>query len=83
MFAPVLEGHVRQDQELENAGLGRVLLEDGVESGSEFDRSIACLSAILRLDALHYELMAGGDWFDVYRATINEWLDSVATARPS
>lgn len=83
VFGPVLDGYLREDQELQRAGLGPVLLEGAVESGSELDRSIACLSAILRLDALHYELMAGGDWFDAYRATINGWLDSLATAPSS
>lgn len=82
VFARVLEGYVREDQEFKEAGLGPALLDGEVESGSEFDRSIACLSAVLRLDALHYELMAGGDYFDVYRATINEWLDSLETATP-
>lgn len=82
VFAPVLEGYLREDEELEEAGLGPALLQGGVEFGSEFDRSIACLSAILRLAALHYELMAGGDWFDVYRTTIHEWLDSTAPATP-
>jgi aminoglycoside phosphotransferase (APT) family kinase protein len=82
VFGPVLEGYVREDHELDGAGLEPAMIENGVEPGSEFDRSIACLSAVLRLDALHYELMAGGDWFDVYRATITEWLDSVAPATP-
>lgn len=82
MFARVLEGYVREDQELKETGLGLALLDGQVEPGSEFDRSIACLSAVLRLDALHYELMAGGDYFDVYRATINEWLDSLESATP-
>lgn len=77
VFAPVWKGYVREDQELEESGLRPALLEGGVEPGSELDRSIACLSAILRIDALHYELMAGGDWFDVYRTSIHEWLDSV------
>jgi aminoglycoside phosphotransferase (APT) family kinase protein len=80
VFAQVLEGYVREDQELKEAGLGPALLDGEVESGSEFDRSIACLGAVLRLDALHYELLAGGDYFDVYRATINEWLDSLGHA---
>jgi aminoglycoside phosphotransferase (APT) family kinase protein len=80
VFAPVLEGYVREDHAIEEAGHGPSLLKDGVDPGSEFDRSTACLSAILRVDALHYELMAGGDWFDVYRATIREWLDSLAPA---
>lgn len=78
VFTPVLEGYVREDQELDEAEPGSTLLEGEVGPGSEFDRSIACLGAILRLDALHYELMAGGDWFDSYRATIHEWLDSIA-----
>lgn len=80
--APVLEGYVREDQELAEAGLGATLLRGGVGSGSELDRSTACLSAILRLDMLHYELMAGGDWFDAYRTTIHQWLDSAAPATP-
>lgn len=77
VFTPVLEGYVREDQELDEARPGSPLLEGEVGPGSAFDRSIACLSAILRLDALHYELMAGGDWFDSYRTTIHEWLDSI------
>ncbi|WP_195909295.1 phosphotransferase family protein [Microlunatus sp. Gsoil 973] len=79
VFTPVLDGYRHQDQEFTDAGIGPALRQ----TGAEFDRSIACLAAILRLDALHYELMAGGDWFDVYRSTIQEWLDSLAPATPT
>jgi len=82
VFAPVLDGYAREDREIEHAGLGPAVLSGGVERGSGFDRSTACLSAILRIDALHYELMAGGDWFDVYRATIHEWLESLSPVTP-
>ncbi len=50
----------------------------GLELDADLERSLACYRAMLRLDALHYELMAGGDWFDIYRATITEWLDSLS-----
>jgi aminoglycoside phosphotransferase (APT) family kinase protein len=73
VYVPVLRGYLLQDHDLEAAGVAPSL----VRGSAELDRSIACLGAILRIDALHYELMAGGDWFDVYRATINDWLDSI------
>ncbi|GAB3748528.1 phosphotransferase family protein [Microlunatus parietis] len=46
----------------------------GLELEAELSRTLACYRAIQRVDALHYELMAGGDWFDVYRQTIIDWL---------
>jgi aminoglycoside phosphotransferase (APT) family kinase protein len=49
----------------------------GLALDADLARTLACYRAILRVDALHYELMAGGDWFDVYRATIHDWLDSL------
>jgi hypothetical protein len=73
VFSPVLQGYLQQDQELADAEAAPPL----VQTGAEFDRAIACLGAILRIDALHYELMAGGDWFDVYRNTIYRWLGSL------
>lgn len=79
VFAPVLHGYLREDHELAQAGLGPALLGGEPEPGPDMDRALACLGAILRLDALHYELMAGGDWFDVYRSTIHDWLDAVAS----
>ncbi len=60
-----------------DAVFGPVLEGYGLRLDAELERSLACYRAILRFDALHYELMAGGDWFDVYRATINDWLDSL------
>lgn len=48
----------------------------GLELDVELARTLACYRAILRVAHLHYELMAGGDWFDVYRTTITTWLDS-------
>ncbi|WP_161606355.1 phosphotransferase family protein [Microlunatus speluncae] len=50
----------------------------GLVLDADLARTLACYRAILRLDALHYELMAGGDWFDVYRATLDEWLASLS-----
>lgn len=46
----------------------------GLELDAGLARTLACYRAIQRVDALHYELMAGGDWFDVYRQTIIDWL---------
>jgi len=82
VLAPVLDGYRSEDRQLNHAGLGPALLEGGVGPGSVFDRTTACLSALHRLDALHYELMAGGDWFDTYRATITDWLDSLSPLTP-
>ena len=79
IFTPVLDGYLREDQELARDGRAPALLSSAeVGPGSDFDRAIGCLGAILRLDALHYELMAGGDWFDVYRSTIEDWIDTLA-----
>lgn len=50
----------------------------GLELDADLSRSLACYRAIQRVDALHYELMAGGDWFDVYRQTIIDWLSPSA-----
>ncbi|MFC7625441.1 phosphotransferase family protein [Microlunatus sp. GCM10028923] len=46
----------------------------GLTLDADLSRTLACYRAIQRVDALHYELMAGGDWFDVYRQTIIDWL---------
>lgn len=54
-----------------------VLQGYGLELDADLARALACYRAVLRFDALHYELMAGGDWFDVYRTTIVDWLDSL------
>lgn len=55
-----------------------VLQGYGLALDADLARTLACYRAILRIDALHYELMAGGDWFDVYRTTIYDWLDSLS-----
>ena len=77
VFAQVLAGYVDEDRALAESGRQPALITGDVGTGSDFDRALGCLGAILRLDALYYELMAGGDWFDVYRSSIHDWLDSL------
>lgn len=65
----------------ENAIFRPALEGYGLTLDADLSRTLACYRAIMRVDVLHYELMAGGDWFDVYRQTIIDWLSSLAGGR--